>query len=138
MGDILLASSLGWLVFQLPFRGNFGVFLALSALYVVVSIGLGMLLATLARTQQQVILSSFFFNVPIIQLSGAIAPTESMPPLFQLLSWIDPLHHYVVIARSLILKGVGLSVVWPHALALAGFAIGLLTISGWRFRSQLN
>jgi ABC-2 type transport system permease protein len=61
-----------------------------------------------------------------------------MPPAFQFLSFFDPLRHYVEIARSLILKGVGLEVVWPHAIALFIFATLLLTLSINRFRSQLN
>jgi ABC-2 type transport system permease protein len=138
MGDLLLASTIARLVFNLPFRGNLLLFFTLSGLYIFVGIGVGILVATLVRTQQQVILTSFFFNVPIIQLSGAIAPIESMPPTFQVLSFFDPLRHYVEIARSLILKGVGLEVVWPHAIALFIFATLLLTLSINRFRSQLN
>ncbi|BAZ45356.1 ABC-2 type transporter protein [Chondrocystis sp. NIES-4102] len=138
MGDVLLASGISRLFFKLPFRGNFGLFLILSGLYLFVCIGLGILLATISRTQQQVILTSFFFNIPIIQLSGAIAPIESMPLLFRCLSFFDPLRHYVAINRSLILKGVGLGEVWDDALALFIFAIILLTISIKRFRSQLQ
>ena len=138
MGDVLLASAISRLVFKLPFRGNFGLFLLLSGLYLFVCIGLGILLATLSRTQQQVILTSFFFNVPIIQLSGAIAPIESMPSVFRFLSFFDPLRHYVAINRSLILKGVGLGEIWQDAIALLIFVIILLTISIKRFRSQLN
>lgn len=138
MGDVLLASAMGRFIFQLPFRGNFFLFLLLSGLYVFVSIGIGILLATLSRTQQQVVLTSFFFNVPIIQLSGAIAPIESMPLLFQVLSWFDPLRHYVAIARSLILKGVAIDALLPNIVALLVFAVVLLTISVSRFRSQLN
>lgn len=138
MGDVLLASLIGWGVFRLPFRGSFGLFVALSALYVFVCIGLGILLATLANNQQQVILTSFFFNVPLIQLSGAVAPIESMPAFFRGLALFNPLRHYVEIARSVILKGVGLRVVWPHGLALVGFAVLVLWVSTRRFRRQLG
>lgn len=137
MGDVLLASGVSRLVFHLPFRGNFGLFLLLSGLYLFVCIGIGLLLATLSHTQQQVILISFFFNIPIIQLSGAIAPVESMPVLFRFLSFFDPLRHYVAINRSLILKGVGLEEIWHNAFAILVLAIVLLTISIKRFRSQL-
>ncbi len=138
MGDVLLASAIARLVFSLPFRGSYGLFLALSAIYVFVCIGIGILLATLARNQQQVVLISFFFNVPLIQLSGAIAPIESMPPFFRALSFFDPLRHYVTIARSLILKGVGWSVLLPEVGALVVFAVVLLGFSISRFRAQLN
>lgn len=138
MGDVLIASAMGRFIFHLPFRGNFLLFFVLSGLYVFVSIGLGILLATLSRTQQQVVLTSFFFNVPIIQLSGAIAPIESMPAFFKFLSWFDPLRHYVAIARSLILKGVAVRGLLPNIAALFCFAVLLLVISVSRFRSQLN
>ncbi len=90
MGDVLLASAIGRVVFGLPFCGNYFLFLALSGIYVFVCIGIGILLATVSRNQQQVILTSFFFNVPIIQLSGAIAPIESMPKFFRILSFFGP------------------------------------------------
>lgn len=138
MGDVLIAVSISRLFFNLPFRGNFGLFLVLSGLYLFVCIGLGIWLATISRTQQQVILTSFFFNVPIIQLSGAIAPIESMPDIFRFLSFFDPLRHYVAINRALILKGVGLGEIWHDAVYLLIFAALLLTVSIKSFRSQLN
>ncbi|PZV02407.1 MAG: ABC transporter permease [Leptolyngbya sp.] len=138
MGDVLLASAIARLVFGLPFRGSYGLFLGLSAVYVFVCISIGILLATISRTQQQVVLTSFFFNVPLIQLSGAIAPIESMPAFFRVLSFFDPLRHYVTIARSLILKGVGLSVLLPEVLTLLAFAVLLMGLSISRFRAQLN
>lgn len=138
MGDVLLASAIGRIVFNLPFRGNYFLFLGLSALYLFVCIGIGILLATLAKNQQQVVLLSFFFNVPLIQLSGAIAPIESMPTFFRTLSFFDPLRHYVQIARSLILKDVGIDALWIPILALILFAILFLGVSINRFRAQLN
>lgn len=138
MGDVLLASAIARVVFNLPFRGNYFLFLALSALYLFVCIGIGILLATLAENQQQVVLTSFFFNVPLIQLSGAIAPIESMPPFFRTLSFFDPLRHYVQIARSLILKDVGIDALWIHIIALVVFALFFLGFSINRFRAQLS
>ncbi|MEB3322227.1 MAG: ABC transporter permease, partial [Synechococcaceae cyanobacterium] len=138
MGDLLLALALGRLVFGLPFRGSFPLFLALSGLYLFVGIGIGILLACTARTQAQVLLTSFFINLPMVQTSGAIAPIESMPPLFQALSLVNPLRHYIAIVRGLMLKGVGLEALWPHVLVLAVFAPLLLVVSARRFRSQLT
>jgi len=138
MGDVLLASAIGRVIFGLPFRGNYFLFLGLSSIYIFVCISLGILLATLSRNQQQVVLTSFFFNVPLIQLSGAIAPIESMPPFFQFLSFLDPLRHYVTILRSLILKGTGLQVLLPEASILFMFAVVLMGISIYCFRKQLS
>ncbi|HBB35718.1 MAG TPA: ABC transporter permease [Cyanobacteria bacterium UBA8803] len=137
MGDVFLALTVAKLVFNVPFRGNLALFLGLSGLYVLVGIGIGIMLATLCATQQQVMLTSFFINLPLIQLSGAIAPIETMPPLFQYLSLLNPLRHYVAIVRGMLLKGVGLEVLWPHAITLGLFATVMLSVSINRFRRQL-
>jgi ABC-2 type transport system permease protein len=76
--------------------------------------------------------------LPVIQLSGAIAPIESMPLVFHYLSLLNPLRHFVAIARGVLLKGVGLGILWPNVLALAAFVAVLLTISINRFRNQLS
>lgn len=138
MGDVILALSVGRLVFGVPFRGNAALFLGLSGLYLFVGIGVGIMLATLCRTQQQVVLTSFFVNLPLIQLSGAIAPIESMPVVLKYLSLLNPLRHYVTIVRGILLKGVGLEVLLPNAIALLLFAIVLLSVSINKFRTQLS
>ncbi len=138
LGEVLLALSVAHFIFQVPFRGNLFLYLFFAGLYACVGIGIGFLLATICRTQQQAILTSFFINLPLIQLSGAIAPVESMPPFFQTLSLINPLRHFVKISRGVLLKGNGLDVLYPEALALLGFAIAFLLISTHRFRTQLS
>lgn len=138
MGDVILALSVGRVIFKVPFRGNFLFFMVVASLYVFVGIGIGILLATISRSQQQAQLTSFFINLPLIQLSGAIAPIESMPLAFQYLSLLNPLRHFVVIARGVLLKGIGFGVLWPNVLALSIFAIVLLTVSVNRFRAQLS
>jgi ABC-2 type transport system permease protein len=123
MGDVLLALTIGTVIFNVPFRGSFLLFMGLSGLY---------------ESQQQVVLTTFFINLPMVQLSGAIAPIETMPTFFQTLSLFNPLRHYIAIVRGILLKGVGLEALWIHALVLAGFAIVLLTISTNRFRNQVE
>jgi ABC-2 type transport system permease protein len=138
MGDVLLALTLGRVVFSVPFRGSFMLFMLLSGLYVFVGIGVGIMLATLCQSQQQVVLTTFFINLPMVQLSGAIAPIETMPPFFQTLSLLNPLRHYIAIVRGILLKGVGLEALWVQALALGCFAIILLAVSTDRFRKQIG
>jgi len=137
MGDSLLALGVGHIVFGVPVQ-RFGLFLVLTSLFVTVGIALGILMATFSRNQQQAQLVSFFVTQPMIQLSGAISPTESLPIAFQYLSQLNPLYHYVVILRGLLLKDVGLGVLWPHALTLLIFAVVLLTISIQKFRTQVS
>ncbi|GAB4380834.1 MAG: ABC transporter permease [Elainellaceae cyanobacterium] len=138
MGDVFLALAVGKLVFDIPFRGNMLVFLVISALYVCVGIGIGIFLATVSKNQQQVVLTSFFINLPLLQTSGAIAPIESMPAFFRYLSLLNPLRHYVTIARGFLLKGVGVLELWQHVLALSLFAVLLLSLSARQFRRQLG
>jgi ABC-2 type transport system permease protein len=137
LGSVTVALLITRVIFDVPFRGNLLLFYLLSTLYIFVGIGIGMMLATISRTQTQAFLTSFFVNLPLIQLSGAIAPVESMPNFMRYLSLIDPLTHYVVIIRGIMLRGVGLEVLWQNAIALLGFAIVILSISINRFRRQL-
>jgi ABC-2 type transport system permease protein len=138
MGDVLLALTIGRAVFAVPFRGSFLLFMVLSGLYLFVGISVGIMLATISRSQQQVVLTTFFINLPLIQTSGAIAPIETMPMFFQVLALFNPLRHYIAIIRGILLKGVGLEVLWTHALALLAFAVILLSISIHQFRQQLS
>jgi ABC-2 type transport system permease protein len=138
MADLFLALGVGRLVFGVPMRGSLLLLILLSGLYLLVGIGMGMMLATLSRNQQQVVLLVFFSNVPLIQLSGSIAPVESMPALLRYLSILDPLRHYIQILQGILLKGVGLNVLWLNVLALAVFAVAFLTIGINRFRGQLT
>lgn len=138
LGDVFLALGLARLVFQLPFRGSLLLYGLLSSLAIFVGIGIGMLLATISRSQIQTQLTAFFVNIPVNILSGTVTPIESMPALFQFLALFDPLRHYVAIIRGMMLKGVGLEVLWPNALALVAFAVILLTVSVRQFRSQLS
>ncbi|MBD2018647.1 ABC transporter permease [Leptolyngbya sp. FACHB-36] len=138
LGDVVLALTLGRLIFGVPFRGNFLLFMVLSGCYLFVSISIGTLLGTIYQYQQQVVLTTFFINMPMVETSGAIAPVESMPPFFKALSLLNPMRHYIAIVRGILLKGAGLDILWMHVLALVLFAIVLLTISVRKFRSQLS
>jgi ABC-2 type transport system permease protein len=126
IGNVTLALVIARVIFNVPFRGNLLLFYILSALYIFVGIGIGIMLATIARNQTQAFLTSFFINLPLIQLSGAIAPVESMPDFLRHLSLLDPLTHYVAIVRGIMLRGVGLEVLWQHAIALLFFAVIIL------------
>ena len=137
-GNVLLSLAVGLLAFHVPFRGNFFLFLAVSSLYILVAISIGITLASISKNQRQAILTSFFINLPVIQLSGAIAPLQSMPQFLQTLSYLNPLRYYIICIRSILLKGIGLEVIWPNVLMLAIFAVTLFMLSARRFRSQLG
>jgi len=138
MLTVFVALAVATLVFHVPFRGNFLLFLFVSFMAILVGISIGIALAAYSQNQRQSLLTSFFINLPVIQLSGAIAPLESMPEFFQWLSILDPLRYYVTCVRCIVLKGVGLEEIWPNVLALAAYAFVLLALSSSRFRKQLK
>ncbi len=137
MITVMLCLLVSIFVFHVPFRGSFVLFLFVSFLAILVGISIGIALAAFSQNQRQSLLTSFFVNLPVIQLSGAVAPLESIPELFQWLSLLDPLRYYVNCVRAIILKGAGLEAIWPDVLALAAFAIILLVLSTSKFGRQL-
>jgi ABC-2 type transport system permease protein len=124
-------------VFAVPFRGSLLLVLLGCACCVLTGIGLGTFISTLARSANQTLLISFFVNPPLAALSGAFTPIEAMPAWIQPLTRLNPIAHFAAIARSVLVKGAGLDVVYPNVLALAGFAVVLVGVSAWRFRRQL-
>ncbi len=137
MINILVCLVLSVVIFHIPLRGSVWLFLFVSFLAVLLGIATGTALAAYSANQRQSLLTSFFVNLPIIQLSGAITPLESMPPFWRQVAVIDPLRYYVSCVRSIMLKGSPLSLIWPDVLALALFSFILLALSAARFRKQL-
>ena len=137
MGVVLICLTVAKLVFGIPLKGNILLFFIFSAFYVVIGISIGLLIGTFSRNNQQAILTGIFIILPTVILSGAITPVESMPAFFRYLTIFNPLTHYIYIIKGILMKGVGLEVLWGHALALLAFAVILLSISSYRFRSQL-
>jgi ABC-2 type transport system permease protein len=135
---ILFATAVIKVVFGVPFRGSFVLVLAGSMLTVLSGIGIGTFIATFTKSAQQAQLMAFFVNPPLASLSGALTPVEAMPQWLQPLTVLNPIRHFGIITRSVLLKGSGLMEIWPHLLALVIFAAGLLTLSVMRFRKQLG
>ena len=137
MMEVLLVSLVvGMLVFGLPVRGMLWLFVLAGVLGALAGIGIGVMVATVSKSQQQAQLLTFFVNPPLTLLSGATSPIENMPALFQKLSYLDPLRYMVIIIRGLTLKSAPWSALWPNLLMLLVFAIVLFSISAWRFRKQ--
>ncbi|MBZ5523211.1 MAG: ABC transporter permease [Acidobacteriia bacterium] len=136
--DATMISLIGTLWFGVPFRGNVGVLATGMVVFLFSALGLGLLLSTISRTQQQAMISAFFFIMPMTTLSGFGTPISSMPLFFQHLSYFNPLRHVLVILRSIYLKGVGFEVLWPDILFLVVFAVLLLTVSVLRFRKSME
>lgn len=133
---LFIALAVAMIVFGLPLRGALWLFLVAGVCAALAGIGIGVMLATISKSQQQAQLLTFFVNPPITLLSGASSPIENMPDFFQKLSYLDPLRYLVEIVRGVTVKNAPFSALWPNLAALAGFAVVLFSISAWRFRKQ--
>jgi ABC-2 type transport system permease protein len=138
MTMVFLVIAVGRLVFGVPFRGSPVLVLAACACCVLSGIGLGTFISTFARSANQTQLISFFVNPPLALLSGGLTPIEAMPHWVQPLTLFNPIAHFATIARSVLIKGAGLAVVYPNLLALIALASLFVGISAWRFRRQLS
>lgn len=137
--DTLLVIFLSQSVLGVPFRGSVPLLLALTFLFLLNTLGLGLLVSTVVRTQQQAMMFSVFvLMVPMIYLSGLIFPVENMPALFQWGSWGIPVKYYAIILRGVFLKGSGLEILWPEALTLAAFGTFWIAVASSRFRKALD
>jgi ABC-2 type transport system permease protein len=137
-GMILFSTALIKVAFHVPFRGNLLLVLGGAALCVLCGIGIGTVIATFTKSAQQAQLMSFFINPPLATLSGALTPVEAMPHWMQPLTAFNPLRHFSIITRAVLLKGSGLDTLWPNFLALIVFTAIMLSFSVWRFRKQLG
>src|SRR5438309_9933311 len=133
-----MMSGCGRVVFGVPFRGTPGLVLFACACCVLSGIGLGTLISTFARSANQTQLISFFINPPLAMLSGGLTPIEAMPKWVQPLTLFNPIAHFATIARSVLIKGAGLDVVYLDLLAVIGLARLFVGFSVWRFRRQLS
>ena len=107
-------------------------------LYLFTTLGVGIFISTVSRSQQQAILGGFFFLMPAILLSGFMTPIENMPTWLQPLTYLNPVRYYLEILRGSLLKGAGFADVSSQLLALAGFGIVLMALSAARFRKRLG
>jgi len=138
MAMVTLVLIVARLVFGVPLRGNPVLVLAACACCVLTGIGLGTFISTLVRSANQTQLISFFINPPLAMLSGGLTPIEAMPKWVQPLTLFNPIAHFATIARSVLIKGAGLEVVYPNLLALLALATLFVGFSAWRFRRQLS
>jgi ABC-2 type transport system permease protein len=137
-GDALEVLVLGTLWFHVPVRGNIGLLLGLAVLFVMTTLSIGLFISTIARTQQEAMLTTFMTLLPTIFLGGFFFPIAAMPPVLQWISAVIPLRYFLIIVRSIVLKGVGLELLIPETVALAIMGVVLMTIASSRFRKRLD
>ena len=127
----------GWLLFVVGVAGSLFLLATLSLLYLLGSLGLGLLISTVSQTQAQAMQMAMFFMVPSLLLSGFIYPRETMPYIVQKLSLLTPMTYYLYILRGIMLKGVGLRHLWSSVLPLALFSIVVFVLSAMRFQKRI-
>lgn len=138
LAEVALVTGAALLVFRVPFRGNALVLLAASAAFLLTTLGVGLFMSTVSRTQQQAMMSAVFFFMPALMLSGFAFPIANMPPAIQYLTYLNPLRYFLEIVRGVFLKGVGLAELWPHMALLVLLGAAVFVSSALRFHRRLD
>ena len=134
MFDVVLVTAVSLLWFRIPFEGSYVVLTVASLLFVLTGLGIGLLISTISRTQQEAFMSMFMFFLPALMLGGLLFPVDNMPRWVQVLSYVDPIRHFLIVVRGIFLRGAGWSIVWPQLLWLAGLGAGVLWFATKQFR----
>ena len=137
--DVVVVLALARFWFNVPTVGSLPLLLSLSGLFILTTLGLGLFISTIAKSQQQAMLiAQFFFFMPFIYLSGFAFPISNMPRIIQYATYLIPLRYFLEIVRGVFLKGSGIAELWPQALALLALGVAILTLSVARFRETLE
>ena len=139
MADLVLVSALVVFLFRVPLRGSFLLLALLTVPFLLTTLGLGLFVSALVRTQQQAMMTSaFVFMMPMILLSGLIFPIENMPAAIRYGTVVIPLRYYNDIVRGIFLKGSGIDVLWPEGAILVGIGVVVFALASRRFRKSLD
>jgi ABC-2 type transport system permease protein len=136
--DVCLIATVGTFWFEVPFRGHIAVLFAGAILFLLCMLGVGLLISTISSTQQQAMVTSFFFIMPAVTFSGFGFPISTMPLWLQYLTYLSPLRYFLVVLRGTYLKGIGMDILWPQMLAMAALGTTLLMIAVLRFHKALD
>ena len=136
---VLIILTAMWLIFGIPVKGNIWFLFLSSFLYILSTLGLGLFVSTISKTQQQAMMISIFgVMMPMIFLSGFAFPIENMPQIIQTVSYIIPLRYFIEIIRGVVLKGLGLTDLWINAVMLLLMGVSILFFSALRFKSKIE
>lgn len=136
--NIGLALVIGVFWFKVPFAGNLALLLTLSLFFLLSSLGIGMLISTVSRTQSQAMQVGLFYMLPSFIISGLFFPLENMPRFLVYLSYVIPLRYFIRILRGIILKGIGMEYLWMEVIPLVIFGLVIFAISAARFQKRLE
>ncbi|MHB9124972.1 MAG: ABC transporter permease [Armatimonadota bacterium] len=135
--DVFLVLLVGTQVFGVPVRGSVLLLLGLSGLFLMTALGIGLFTSTVSRNQQQAMMAISFIMLPNFLLSGFFYPVANMPQFIQVITYLIPLRYYLVIVRSIFLKGTGLSLLWPQVLPMTLLGTAILWAAVIGFRKKL-
>ena len=136
--EISIVMIAGKIYFDIPMRGSYLLLFFTSFLMLLTTLGLGLFVSTVTKTQQQSMFLAWFFLVFIILMSGFFFPVENMPQWLQYLSLLDPLRYYTTCLRGIFLKGAGVQALAPQILALGIYGVGIISFAGARFQKRLK
>lgn len=138
MLDMILILVVGVSVFRIPINGSLLLLVAVSGLFLITTLGLGLFVSTIAKTQQEATMRSMFLTLPSIFLSGFFYPIAAMPPVLQFISYLIPLRYFLICARGIVVKGVGVDALWPEIRALIIFGVVIMGAAALRFQKSLD
>ena len=136
--DMLLVLAASLVIFHIPFEGRFWLLTLASLLFILTTLGAGLFISTISRTQQQANMATFLLFQPFMMLSGFTFPITSMPQAVQWFTLINPMRYFLEIVRGIFLRGSGIDTLWPNLVALAIFGVTILWFSVTRFHKTLE
>lgn len=136
--QMIMIATVGVLWFHIPLRGSIPLLFGSTFIYLLTSLGIGLFISTVSSTQQEAMMSIFLFYFPAILLSGFAYPVANMPQWVQIITIFNPLKYYLIILRSIFLKGVGMPVLWDEISTLLVMGIVVIIASSLRFRKNLG
>lgn len=136
--DLALITTIAIVWFDIPLRGSVTALILASFLYILAGLGVGLIVSTISKTQQEAFLTMFLFLLPGIILSGFMYPVDTMPEIFQQLTHLNPIRYFMEVVRGIFLKGHGVGDLWVHYLVLTGMAVVLVFGASKRFKKSLE
>ncbi|MGD2270248.1 MAG: ABC transporter permease [Desulfobacterales bacterium] len=137
-GQMVMVIAFAILWFKIPLVGNAFLLLGATCIFLLSTLGIGLFISTVSQTQQQAMMTNFFFILPFFMLSGFVFPIANMPTVVQWFTYLNPLRYFLLIIRGIFLKGTGLEVLWPQLLALMILGGAVFTAAVNRFRKRLD
>jgi ABC-2 type transport system permease protein len=138
LAQMAVVTALAVFWFEVPLAGSLGLLFFATCLFLLSTLGIGLFISTISKTQQQAMMTTFFFMVPFFMLSGFVFPIDNMPGIVQWLTYLNPLRYFLIVIRGIFLKGVGFHVLWPQLAAMAILGIFVFGGAVGRFKKRLD